>query len=254
MFHIASKLLTFLLMPAGIICILLLYAIYTKNRTKSKKLTISALIFFYLTANPLLINEILLAWEFPPTAISKVKVHDLGIILTGGTTNSNKLPVENIFLGLTSDRVGQTIQLYKKGKIKNILISGGEVGIIENPAKNEIQEIARYLIISGIPKEHIFLETHAKNTRENAVNVSRILKKQFPNQSYLLITSGFHLRRAVGCFAKVGIPVTPYGSNYLSRERSFITSILPWEDSLGYARLIFREIVGYCTYWILGWV
>jgi len=242
-------------MPIGILCLLLVYAIYTKNRTKSKKLVVSAFIFLYIFSNPLLINELLLWWEIPPTSISAVKPHDVGIILTGGTINEEKLPKENIFLGKSADRIAQTIELYKRGKIRKILISGGEISVLRKTPKKEIEEIAKYLIISGVPKENIFLEAHSQNTRENAENCSKILKKHFKNQSYLLITSGFHLRRASACFEKVGVKVDTFGANYLSHERDYYWyNILPKEDYLAYSQLIFREIIGYCTYKTMGWI
>lgn len=255
MFYIASKFLTFVIMPIGIVCILLFISIIIKNRTKSKKFAITAFIFLYFFTNPFIVNELLLWWEVPPTSIIAVKSHDVGIILTGGATNDDKLPKENIFLGVSSDRIGQAVELYKKGKIKKILVSGGMVKVLGETHKNEVEEIAKYLIISGIPNENIFLETKAQNTRENAVNCSKILKKQFANQSYLLITSGFHLKRAISCFEKVGVSVTPFGANYLSHERSFrFFYLFPKEDCLEYTHLLFREIIGYYTYKIMGWI
>ncbi len=242
-------------MPIGILCLLLGYAIYTKNRTKSKKLVATALIFLYIFANPLLINELLLWWETPPTSISTVKIHDVGILLTGGIINDEKLPQENIFLGKSADRIAQTIELYKKGKINKILISGGEISVLGKTHKKEIEEIAKYLVISGIPNDKIFLEAHSQNTRENALNCSKILKKHFKNQSYLLITSGFHLRRAKACFEKVGVQVDTFGANYLSHERNYYWyNILPKEDYFAHSQLIFREIIGYYTYKIMGWI
>ncbi|MDZ7936009.1 MAG: YdcF family protein [Emticicia sp.] len=184
-----------------------------------------------------------------------VKTHDVGIILTGGIINENKLPQENIFLGKSADRIAQTIQLYKNGKISKILISGGEISILGKTPKKEVEEIAKYLIISGVPKENIFMETHAQNTRENAENCSKILKKHFKNQSYLLITSGFHLRRAKACFEKFGIKTDTFGANYLSHERNYYWyNILPKEEYFEISHLLFREIIGYWTYKAMGWI
>ncbi len=256
MFYIVvSKFFTFLLMPGGILSILLVYAIYTKNRTKSKKLTISAFIFFYVFTNPFLVNELMLWWEVAPTPISTVKPHDIGIILTGGATKEDKLPKENIFLGISSDRIGQAVLLYKNKKINKILISGGNISILGESKKREIEEIANYLIFSGIPSDSIFLESHSRNTRENAINCSKILKKQFLNQSVILITSGFHLKRATRCFEKMGINVTPYGANYYSHERQFLPSnLFPNEACFGYSYWLFREMMGYWVYKAMGWL
>lgn len=242
-------------MPIGILCLLLGYAIYTKNRTKSKKVIISAFVFLYIFSNPLVINELLLWWEVPPTSILSVEKHDIGIILTGGTINEEKLPQENTFLGKSADRIAQAIELYKRGKIKKILISGGEISVLGKTPKKEIEEIAKYLIISGVIQENILLEAHSQNTRENAENCSKILKKHFKNQSYLLITSGYHLKRATACFEKVGVQVDTFGANYLSHGRNYYWyHILPKEEYFAYSQLIFREIIGYCTYKAMGWI
>ena len=171
-------------MPIGILCLLLGYAIHTKNRTKSKKLVATALIFLYIFANPLLINELLLWWETPPTSISTVKIHDVGILLTGGIINDEKLPQENIFLGKSADRIAQTIELYKKGKINKILISGGEISVLGKTHKKEIEEIAKYLIISGIPNDKIFLEAHSQIHEK----CSQLLKDSEKNISKINLT------------------------------------------------------------------
>ena len=81
------------------------------------------------------------------------------------------------------------------------------------------------------------------------------MEKHFKNQSYLLITSGFHLRRAKACFEKVGVQVDTFGANYLSNERNYYWyNILPKEDYFAHSQLIFREIIGYYTYKTMGWI
>lgn len=255
MFHIVSKVFTFFIMPQGIIFILLLYAVYTKNRTKSRRSIIAATIFFYIFSTTAIIEEFVRLWEAPATAISTVKPHDVGILLTGGTTINNKLPAENIYLGITSDRIGQTVQLYKSGKIKKILLSGGEVTVFGKSKNREIDQMQKYLIISGVPKEDIYLEDRSTTTRENATLSSKILKEKFPNQSYMLITSAFHMKRAEKCFEKVGIKVTSYSANFLTSERRYsILDFLPASGNMFIVQLVFREIIGYVSYWIFGWI
>lgn len=255
MFHIVSKILTFFIMPQGIIIILLAYAIYTKNRTKSRRSIIAALIFFYFFSAPFVIDEFARLWEVPSTPISTVKKHDVGIILTGGAILNQKLPAENIFLGERGDRMGQIFQLYKAGKIGKILISGGEVTVFGESQTREIDQIARYLALSGVPKEDIYLEDLSTNTRENAINSAKILKEKFPGQSYILVTSAFHMKRSVKCFEKAGIAVTPFGADFLSSERRWaFVRFMPGGGNMYHVQLLFREIIGYVSYWIFGWV
>jgi uncharacterized SAM-binding protein YcdF (DUF218 family) len=255
MFYFISKLLSFLLMPAGITFILLIWSYRIKNHTKSKRMLLMAIFFLYINCNPFLINELMLWWEVPPTSISQMTQHDVGIVLSGGITNDDKLPKENIFLGKSGDRAAQAIQLYKKGKIKKIIMSGGSTNILGTSAKMESVDVAQYMVDCGVNKEDIILDTLSKNTRENAINSAAILKKFFPNQRYVLITSATHLKRSIACFQKVGVRVTPFGSNYYSHERQFIPAYLGIkEEYLYYSETVLHEIFGYLVYWVMGYV
>jgi uncharacterized SAM-binding protein YcdF (DUF218 family) len=255
MFHIVSKIFAFVLMPAGIILMLLVLAFITKNRNKSRKLLLAALLFFYFISTPFFVDEVARLWEIPPKSIAAVPPHDVGILLTGGVINTAKTPEENIFLGGSADRAAQAIQLYKAGKIKQIIISGGEIPILGQRPTREIDQIARYLVISGVQAKDIFLEDQSTNTRENALNTAAMLGKQFAGKSCLLITSAFHLRRATGCFIKAGVQVTPYGSNYLSGNRSWaIIQFVPDTSPMRTAHLIIREMIGYVSYKLAGWL
>ena len=242
-------------MPVGVLTILLLFAIFTKNSKWAKRAIISAFIFLFITCNALIINKLMLLWEISPTSITKIQPHDVGIVLTGGLVNEEKMPYENVFLGEKADRLGQAIELYKLGKIKRILLSGGNVSLGEHPTKLEINDAAKYLIISGVRTEDILLDTLSKNTRENALNCSKILKKSFPNQKYILITSGTHLRRALACFQKTGLKTTPFGANYASHEKQHWLNIFVLsEDYFARTESLVHEWIGYFVYWILGYV
>lgn len=244
-----------MLMPAGIITISLAYIVITKNRTKARKIAGATLAFFYIFSNPFVVNELLLKWEVPPASISQLKKHDLGIILTGGVTNDDKQPIENLYMGFVADRAFQTLNLYKNGKINQILICGGNSRLAGKNLREECYDIAKYLIISGVQPKDIFIERFSKNTRENALNASKIIKKQFSNQSIVLITSAFHLHRANACFQKVGLHPTLWGANYLSHESQlYLTTLVPKEDSLNYSYLLFREWLGMITYWAMGYI
>ena len=53
------------------------------------------------------------------------------------------------------------------------------------------------------------LETHSRNTYENAAYSSAMLKP-FPDQSWILITFSLHMARAIGCFRHAGFKVEAY--------------------------------------------
>jgi len=101
--------------------------------------------------------------------------------------------------------------------------------------------------------EYVIIEKESKNTRENAVNVAKILNKDFPEGKYLLVTSGYHMPRAKRCFQKVGITVTPFSVDHYAGKRKFIFDHLFLPDIYIIAKweTLFHELVGFITYKIL---
>jgi uncharacterized SAM-binding protein YcdF (DUF218 family) len=113
-------------MPLSLILIGLLVAIFSKN-TRTKKLSLRiSLGLIFLFGNGFLINEAFLWWETPPISPDAIsQPYDVGIILTGGMITNKQLSENQIFTDKTADRFIQPLRLYKMGKLKKILISGG---------------------------------------------------------------------------------------------------------------------------------
>ncbi len=218
-----------------------------------------ALGLIMIFGNGFLANEAMLQWEIPPTdPIGITQPFDVGIILTGGMILNKESTQNEIFSDKTADRFIQPLRLYKAGKLKKILISGGNTDliIIREDVINETLKVAQLLEELGVKKEDILLETKARNTRENALYSIEILKKnpQLGNR-YILFTSAFHLRRAEGCFEKVGLKITPYGTAYIAKARSFTINnlILPREENMDISYHFVHEIMGYIVYKIMGY-
>src|SRR5258706_7873052 len=85
--------------------------------------------------------------------------------------------------------------------------------------------VKKFLVEIGIPPEDIIIENKSNNTYENAIFTKEILQRDFPNGRFLLFTAAFHMRRAVACFKKVGMEVTPYGTDRYSGPRNIIPTI-----------------------------
>ncbi len=246
-------------MPLSLILIGLIFSIFSKNpRVKRLSLRIS-LGLILVFGNGFLVNEAMLWWEIPPISPDLIaQPYDVGIILTGGMITNKQSSENQIFTDKTADRFIQPLRLYKLGKLKKILISGGstDIKLMRQDASDETLKVAQLLEELGVKKEDIILERKAKNTHENAVNSIAILKKnpQFGTK-YLLFTSAFHTRRAVGCFVKTGIKITAFPTAFKSKQRSFTIDnlLIPRELNLFEAYDLVHEISGYLVYKILGY-
>jgi uncharacterized SAM-binding protein YcdF (DUF218 family) len=153
------------------------------------------------------------------------------------------------------DRLIQAIELYKRGVIKKIIFTGGS-GRLLHPEMKEGKYINRYLLDMGIPQEDFLIESESQNTHENALFTKTLLDQNNIKGDFLLITSGFHMRRSIGCFNKVGIVATPYSADPHSGPRKFefdylfipaVTMMNEWDN-------LIHEVVGYITYKLVGYI
>jgi uncharacterized SAM-binding protein YcdF (DUF218 family) len=257
MFYFLSKVLFYIFMPLSMILIGLFLSIFSKNaKVKKYGLRISLGLIF-LFGNGFLVNEAMLWWEVSPISPDSIsEPYDVGIILTGGMITNKQSTDNQIFTDKTADRFIQPLRLYKMGKLKKILISGGstDIKLMRQDVNDETLKVAQLLVELGVKNEDIILERNAKNTRENALNSSEILKKnpQYGSK-YLLFTSAFHERRAMACFQKTGIKITAFSTAFKSKERSFTIDnlLIPRESNMYDSYDLVHEMLGYFVYKIL---
>lgn len=257
MFYFLSKTLDFLIMPIGLIFFLLVFAFFTKSRTKARWSVGAATLLLYVLCNTYLVNKTFSAWEYAPRNLADVQSgHAIGIVLTGGMIKMPNLRSDHPGLGNHADRFLQAYLLYKAGKVDKILISGATNLSRMRLRQDDGQQAARLLRQWGVPGEDIILENSSRNTYENAVNTAEILKKRFPGKPCILITSAFHLRRAVGCFNKAGIQLDTFPADFYGEELipTLRNCLRPDPETFGYAHLLWREWIGYLTYRVAGYI
>jgi len=254
MFFLISKLLSFLITPVFWIMAILLGAIFTKDDRKRRKLLIITFSVFYFFTNSFILDEFMGHYETPAIRESAIQgKYDAGIVL-GGMIAYDHLLVRVQF-DRAVDRLMQAVALYRDGKINKIFISGGSGSIIE---KNVLEAalLRNYLVKLGIPDSSIIVEKHSKNTRENATFSKPILDSLNKNGKYLLITSAFHMPRAIRCFRKVGIDVTPFSADRYSGPRKFVFdhAFIPNIYALEGWNVLVHEWVGFIMYKIAGYI
>src|ERR1051325_6968211 len=125
MFFFLSKLLADILKPFTVICILLLAGLFIRRQQLRKKFLISGLCMLFFFSNDFIVNEVMRWWEIPVTPLQDFKrTYEWGVILTGVTKHDTG-PQDRVYFTCGADRVTHTVQLYKTGRIKKVLVSGG---------------------------------------------------------------------------------------------------------------------------------
>jgi uncharacterized SAM-binding protein YcdF (DUF218 family) len=73
-----------------------------------------------------------------------------------------------------------------------------------DPAQTSVGRMRDELVLRGIPAAAIVMETRGLNTRQQAANVATLLGAPALTEPVVLVTSEYHLRRALLCFRKAG--------------------------------------------------
>lgn len=195
-------------------------------------------------------------WEPQPVLISSLyKNYDVGIVLAGGMAYAGKN--DQIIFKSNPDRILQAILLYKKGFIKKILLSGGDATILHDNSLNEAVFLKKFLMELDISPSDILVDSTSRNTYENAVNSSRLIKENFGSHAnVLLITSASHMYRSFACFHKQGIvpDLFPVDQNSLTKDYDLVSLILPNTRAFQIWDELFHEWFGLLTYYIMGYI
>ncbi len=212
MFFILSKTAAFLLLPSNILIAIGIVGVallLTRWRRAGMRLMAVSLVLLALAAF-LPIGTVLehtLESRFPPWDPSRGAPD--GIIVLGGALD----PTLSRAYGATqliesAERITAIAKLARDYPNARIVYSGGDGSLFTN-AGSEADYLYPMLDSFGIPRQRVLLEGRSRNTYENALFTKQLVKPK-PGQRWLLVTSAWHMPRAVGCFRRVGFPVEAY--------------------------------------------
>ncbi|MBW6423709.1 YdcF family protein [Rhizobium sp. XQZ8] len=149
--------------------------------------------------------------RFPKPAADPTDVSCM-IVLGGAFDNEINTARGGMELNQSADRFVEALRLARNHPQSRILISGGD-GSISGGYEGEAQTAERFFSAFGIGQERLLKENTSRTTYENSRNTAELLRTE-KLENCLLITSGFHMPRAVGLFRKAGIAVTPWPVDY----------------------------------------
>lgn len=255
MFFFLSKLLIFLLSPFLWFIVSVMVYFFCDRPKWKRRSKWAAIIIFVFFSNTVIFSEFCRLWEIPGKQPHNIKTHDVAIVL-GGMSEYNS-DLKSISFRRQGDRIFQALTLYKTGKVKKILISG-DSGYLTDRGLHEAKQLKEVLIKWGIPETDIITEEKSVNTHENAKMTAKLLKNNYPElKSYILVTSGIHMRRARACFLKEGLICTPYSTDlYSNQKRNYFWDqyLIPNQDNFTQWTKLLKEMVGYVTYDIVGYI
>jgi uncharacterized SAM-binding protein YcdF (DUF218 family) len=170
-------------------------------------------------------------------------VHGDVLVMLGGGATPDTPDVDGVGMLSSSaeSRLFTTLRLYRETKLP-IVLSGGQV----YPDDGVEADIARRQLISmGVPAADIYVEDKSRNTEENAKYTRKILAEHH-FQHPVLITSAFHMRRAVLDFAKEGVGVEAYPCDYQTsaKPKWYVNQFVPSGQAMDLTWTVLHEYLG----------
>ena len=112
---------------------------------------------------------------------------------------------------LLSDRIDKAIEIYRKDPTPPVLIPSGGQG--EDEKTSEAEAMKSYLLKKGIPEDKIMIENRSMTTFEN-LKYSKEIIDSMPGRKYTaLVTSNYHVYRALRYCRKIGLKCVGVGSH-----------------------------------------
>jgi uncharacterized SAM-binding protein YcdF (DUF218 family) len=172
-----------------------------------------------------------------------------GIVVLGGALNAadyDRLPGSGFNPAV--GRIVAAARLAKQFPTARLLFSGGPTPA--DPRIRSEAEAARDLFVAlGIDRARVELETKSRDTYENAIYAKPIANPR-PGEAWLLVTSAFHMPRAVGCFRQAGFAIEPYPVDYRwTGKREGEIGLVSGLENLDLAA---HEFTGLTAYWLAG--
>jgi len=252
---IASKLLGSLLQPLAWVALLLLAGVLLQRRRPpwARRTFCAALLLLlgtgWLPAPSWLVWQ--LESRYPEIAPQQSMDGYVGVVVLGGAMASGRLAQAHSqpLLNDSATRMTAAVALLRHNPRLQLLFTGGE-GLLLGSGPSEAERAHAFFASMGVAEDAVRYESAARTTQENALLSAR-LPGVAPQQPWLLLTSAWHMPRAMACFEKAGWNVHAYPVDF----RGSLTT--PWYgfDLLEGAQLwqlLLHEALGLAAYRALG--
>lgn len=174
-----------------------------------------------------------------------------GIIILGGAEDG-RAGTDRELAGLNeaAERLTEGAALALRFPSAQVVFSGGNAHLTKDQPAEAVSASA-VLQALGVARERLVLEEAARNTWENAVFTKALIDPK-PGERWLLVTSAFHMPRAMGCFRKAGLAVEPWPVDYRTAKRWKLDLGDNYITGLRQTDFVVREYIGLVAYALTG--
>jgi len=241
---LVRKLVTFAVLPLGIVLLLLLVAFAFRKRW----MIAAAGLVLYLSSVPLVGDHLVGALEgqYPRLRVEVCPAADAIVVLGGVVADWDG--GKRVEWSEAVDRFEGGVQLWKAGKAPVLVIGGGELDYFDD-GSTEGDAMRQAAEERGVSGRAIRVLRDVSVTADEARRTAE-LARQEGWRRLILVTSAFHMPRAMRLFARSGLEVVPFPVDYLGHtERPFeLLDLAPQANALVHTEVALKEFYGLLYY------
>jgi uncharacterized SAM-binding protein YcdF (DUF218 family) len=241
---ILHKLLPLIVSPLGVVVLLILMSVMAKRRGPAV-LALAVLLVCALPATERMVWRGLES-DYPYQEVASAPATDAIIVLSGMLEGSQTDQGIVSQWGGATDRYFAGVDLFQAEKAPLMIFTQGGLPWSDLPLEGGL--LARRAIASGVPEAQILLTGLVHNTEDEAREVSALMELA-GLKTATLVTSSFHLPRAVMIFEHEGVDVIPYPTDFRAGAGLDWMSWIPSADAFGETSNGLREYIGRAYYW-----
>lgn len=187
--------------------------------------------------------------KFP--AHPELPAHVDGIIQLGGAESGYLSHLHGqAQLGDAAERYLGFIRLMRLYPDARLLFTGGSGRLVNDAYKDA--DVARMVFKDlGVDTSRIIFESRSRNTYENA-KITKSAADPAPGQTWVLVTTAWHMPRAWGAFTQQGWEVIPYPVDYLTHPEMAPDFKMRFLGNLGRLTVGVKEWTGLLAYYLTG--
>ena len=175
--------------------------------------------------------------QYPVPSAAVVDRH-VGMVVLGGATQHPRSYQAHaqVPLGEAAERMSVPVGLLRQHPKLALVFSGGE-GRLRATGVTEAELARVFYQEQGVDLARVTLEAGSRTTRENARQVAALLGARC-QEPWLLVTSAWHMPRAMAEFESAGCRVTPFPVDFRSgastdwSDYALARSLLQWQTAL----------------------
>ena len=241
---VLHKLLPLIVSPLGVVVFLIIVSVVSRRRGPA----VLALIILWVCALPATERLIWrgLESDYPYQEVAAAPATDAIIVLSGMLEGAETDQGILSQWGGATDRYFAGVDLFQAKKAPLMIFTQGGLPWSDLPLEGGL--LARRAMAAGVPEAQILLTGLVHNTEDEAREVSALMELA-GLETATLVTSSFHMPRAVMIFEHEGVDVNPYPTDFRAKAGLDWTSWVPSADAFGETSNGLREYIGRAYYW-----